>query len=73
MDFVSGTLEEYGSVHFLINKVNGQYLITEDNKTILGPFDEINEEGFEGYYLINTASRWFWVDMKNREFIEMDQ
>ena len=73
MDFVSGTLEEYGSVHFLINKVNGQYLITEDNKTILGPFDEINEEGFEGYYLINKASRWFWVDMKNREFIEMDQ
>jgi len=53
--------------------VNGQYLITEDNKTILGPFDEINEEGFEGYYLINKASRWFWVDMKNREFIEMDQ
>jgi len=72
MDFNKGNIEEYGSKYFLINHTNGKNIITAENKVVLGPFDEINEDGFEGYYLINKNSRWLWVDLNKREFAELD-
>lgn len=69
-DFSRQPLEEITAPHFLQSRPNGQFLITDRNKTIIGPFDEINEDGFEGYYLLNKNAKWFWVDAKKRWFGE---
>jgi hypothetical protein len=68
--FDKGSLEEY--THNLItrNKDGNAYLLNYQNKNILGPFEEINEEGFEGYFLIKQEDRWVWVDTKKRLFGE---
>jgi hypothetical protein len=71
-DFTRQTIEEITPPYFLQSRPNGQFLITENNKTIIGPFDEINEEGFEGYYLLNKTDKWIWVDAKKRWFGELE-
>lgn len=71
-DFTHQTIEEITPPYFLQSRPDGQFLITDQNKTIIGPFDEINEEGFEGYFLLHKTDKWFWVDAKKRWFGELE-
>ncbi len=69
--FTKGQIEEYGANLFWLASEDGIFIINSKNQKVLGPFEEINEDGFPGYWLIKQNDRWIWVDQKKREFREM--
>lgn len=71
-EFSPYEIEEFGSQYFIQNREDGQYLINQNQGDLLGPFHEINEEGFEGYYLVNDHKKWVWIDARKRWFGESE-
>lgn len=71
-DFSPNEIEEFGNQCFIQYKEKGQFLIDKNQRQLLGPFEEINEEGFQGYYLINDGKKWVWIDARKRRFGESE-
>ncbi len=70
LPFTKGQIEEFSTDLFWISTENGSFIVNKKNQKILGPFEEINEDGFPGYWLIKQNDRWIWVDYKKRLFSE---
>jgi hypothetical protein len=68
--FGKGNLEDFAPNLFTRTTEQGMLLMNLKNKVVLGPFEEIQEDGFEGYLLIKKEGRWMWLDSKNRLFGE---
>ena len=71
-EFSPNEIEEFGREYFIQYQEKGQFLIDKYQHQILGPFQEINEEGFQGYYLINDGKKWVWIDARKRRFGESE-
>ena len=72
LPFTKGQIEEFSSDLFWITNEKGSFIVNQKNQNILGPFEEINEDGFPGYWLIKQNDRWIWVDAKKRWFGESE-
>jgi hypothetical protein len=70
LPFYTAQIEEFGSQWYLLTDSIGARIVNDKNQVVLGPFEEINEEGFPGYFLIKQGETWIWIDSKKRLFSE---
>jgi hypothetical protein len=70
LPFTSGEIEEFDEINFIHANQGQRVLLNENNQVLLTDFEDLNDEGFEGYFLLKRHDRWMWSDKRKRLFGE---
>lgn len=69
--FFNGQIDEFGKSEFALSNNSGIRIVNLFNQALVkDAYEEIQEEGFPGYYLVKSENHWVWLDKKNRLFGE---
>jgi hypothetical protein len=70
LPFTAGEIEEFDEINFIHVNQDQRVLLNENNQVLLTDFEDLNDEGFEGYFLLKRYDRWMWSDKRKRLFGE---
>jgi hypothetical protein len=70
LPFTAGEIEEFDEINFIHVNQDQRVLLNENNQVLLTDFEDLNDEGFEGYFLLKRHDRWMWSDKRKRLFGE---